>query len=391
MLSVFEYGMECPVVFGSGSIDSVGERLKEMGGTKVLVVSGPNISKSGLIEPALQSIRAAGLELFLYNKVKSDPMDDNCEDAAAEGTKFGADCVFGIGGGSPQDVAKAASVLMANPGAKALDFALSKGVFTPAKRLPLIIAPTASGAGSESSRIAVLSDHKTHAKDAMFVSADLAIFDPDFTMAATPDITAASGFDCLSHTIEASTAFNLNPFGRLIALHGMKLIFENLPVCFEDGSNREARANMAFASNLGGIAFNNTSVHIGHAVAHEIGGVFGIAHGCCCAFTGIEVAKYAIRSDTKMGLDIAGAMGIELSSGAGAEDICLLVENKLRDLYRRCGAKTMKEYGIAHDAAITCAEGAIEHNIFWNHGPGQDMSVEGYREIIEKMWELEEF
>ena len=391
MIPVFEYGLECPVVFGAGAIAEVGERLIAMGGTRVLVVSGPNISKAGLIEPALKSIRDAGLEFLLYNNVKSDPMDDNCEDAANEGAKFGVDCVLGIGGGSPQDVAKVASVLLANPGAKALDFALSKGVFTPANKIPLIVAPTASGAGSESSRIAVLSDHKTHAKDAMFVSADLAIFDPDFTMTATPGITASSGFDCLSHTIEASTAFNLNPFGQLIALHGMKLIFENLPKCFDDGNNREARANMAFASNLGGIAFNNTSVHIGHAVAHEIGGVFGIAHGACCAFTGIEVAKYAIRYDTEMGVAMAGAMGIALPAGAGADELCAAVGDKLRALYRHCGAKTMKEYGISREDAVACAEGAIEHNIFWNHGPGQAMSVEAYREIIARMWEPDKF
>ena len=391
MLQVFEYGMECPVVFGPGSITCVGERLKMMGGSKVLVVSGPNISKAGLIEPALQSIKDAGLEYSLYSSVKPDPTDDNCEDAAAHGSDFKADCVLGIGGGSPQDVAKVASVLLANPGTKALDYALSKGVFSRAKRLPLIVAPTASGAGSESTRIAVLSDHKTHAKDAMIVGADLAIFDPDLTMTTTPHITAASGFDSLSHTIEAATSYNVNPFAQMIALHGTKLIFENLAICYDDGGNKEARANMAFASNLGGIAFNNTTVHIGHAVAHELGGVFGIAHGYCCAITGIETAKYAARHDIKLGFALAEAMGIELAPGTPTEDVCGALEEKLRRLYRHCGAKTMKEYGITLKEAVACAEGAIEHNIFWNWGPGEKMSLEGYRDVIAKMWEPDTF
>jgi alcohol dehydrogenase class IV len=389
MLHNFEFGMECPVVFGPGSISCVGERFKIMGGARVFVVTGPNISRAGLIDPALTAIKDAGLEYMVYNDVKPDPLDDACDAAAEAAAAFGADCVLGIGGGSPQDVAKAVSVLLANPGKKALDFALSKGLVFP-KRIPLIIAPTASGTGSEVSRIAVLSDHKTHAKDALLCSGDLAIVDPDLAMTTPPSITAASGFDCLSHALEASTAFNRNPFGRLIALHAMKLIFENLPKCYDDGSDREARDNMAFASTLAGAAFNNTSVHIGHAVAHELGGVFGLAHGYCCAVTGVEVAKHAVRADITLGLDIAEAMGLQLTSAASTEAVCQAVEKKLRGLYRYCGAKTLREYGISREAAIACAEGAIKHNVFWNHGPS-NMNAASYRNIIGKMWDLEAF
>jgi len=389
MLQNFEYGLECPVVFGPGSILSVGERLKNMGGLKVFVVSGPNISRSGLIDGALKSIKEAGLEYLLYNDVKPDPLDDACEAAAEAAKAFNADCILGIGGGSPQDMAKVVSVLLKNPGKKTLDFSLSKGFIIPDK-IPLVIAPTASGTGSEVSRIAVVSDHTNHAKDAIFCSSDLAIFDPDLTMTTSPSITAASGFDCLSHTIEASTAFNVNPFGRLLALHAMKLIFENLPKCYDDGSDKEARANMAFASNLAGVAFNNTSVHIGHAVAHELGGVFGFAHGYCCAITGAEIAKHAIRADIGFGYDFTEAMGLRLDPDAKAEDICAAVEEKLNGLYRYCGAKTLQEYGVSREDAVACAEGAIEHNIFWNHGPAK-MDVESYRDIIGKMWDHKAF
>ena len=389
MLDVFEYSMQCPVVFGPGVISCVGERLKMLGGSRVFVVTGPNISRAGLIDPAFESIKAAGLEYMMYNDVKPDPLDDACEEAARAAEEFRADCVLGVGGGSPQDVAKTVAVLMANPGSKALDFSLSKGLVFP-KKIPLIIAPTASGTGSEVSRIAVLSDHRNHAKDALFCSADLAVFDPDLTMTAPPAITAASGFDCLSHALEASTAFNLSPFGKMVALEAMKMIFENLPRCYNDGGDREARANMAYASNLAGIAFNNTSVHIGHAVAHELGGVFGLAHGYCCAITGAEVAKHAIRADISHGYGLAEAMGVKLAPGASAEDICAAVEEKLRGLYRGCGAKTLQEYGISREDAVACAEGAIEHNIFWNHGPAK-MDPGAYRDIIGKMWDLKSF
>ena len=389
MLKDFEFSMQCPVVFGPGTISCVGERLKMLGGARAFVVTGPNISRAGLIDPALESIKAAGLEYMMYNDVKPDPLDDACEEAAKAAEEFRADCVLGIGGGSPQDVAKVVSVLLANPGSKALDFSLSKGLVFP-KKIPLIIAPTASGTGSEVSRIAVLSDHRNHAKDALFCSASLAVFDPDLTMTTPPSITAASGFDCLSHALEASSAFNLNPFGRMVALEAMKLIFENLQKCYDDGGNKEARVNMAYASNLAGIAFNNTSVHIGHAVAHELGGVFGLAHGYCCAITGAEVAKHAIRADINYGYDFAGAMGIDLAPGADTEDVCSAVEEKLRSLYRGCGAKTLQEYGISREDAVACAEGAIEHNIFWNHGPAK-MDTESYRDIIGKMWDVKTF
>jgi alcohol dehydrogenase class IV len=357
-----------------------------MGGTRVFVVTGPNISRAGLIDPALMTIGDADLKYMMYNNVSPDPLDDACEAAAEAAAAFGTDCVLGIGGGSPQDVAKVVSVLLANPGKKALDFSLSKGLVFP-KRLPLIIAPTASGTGSEVSRIAVLSDHRTHAKDALFCSADLAVVDPDLTMTTPPSITAASGFDCLSHCLEASTAFNRNPFGRLIALHAMKLIVENLPKCYDNGGDREARVNMAFASNLAGAAFNNTSVHIGHAIAHELGGVFGLAHGYCCAITGAEVAKHAVCADVELGFDMADAMGLQLPPDASAEELCRAIEEKLRGLYRHCGAKTLQEYDISREAAIACAEGAIEHNVFWNHGPSS-MDVASYRDIIGKMWDV---
>jgi len=390
MLQNFEYGMECPVVFGPGSISCVGERLKALGGSKAFVVTGPHISRAGLIDPALKAIEDAGLKYMVYNDVKPDPLDDACDAAAEAAKEFGADCVLGIGGGSPQDVAKVVSVLLANPGKKALDFATSRGVVFPG-RFPLIIAPTASGTGSEVSRIAVISDHTNHAKDAVFCSADLAVVDPDLTMTTPPHITAASGFDSLSHSIEASTAsYNRNPFGRLLALHAMKLIFENLPKCYDNGQDREARANMAFASNLAGAAFNNTCVHIGHAVAHELGGVFGLAHGYCCAITGVEVAKNAVRADIGLGLDMAEAMGLKLPPEASADDVCEAVEQKLRGLYRYCGAKTLQEYGISREAAVACAEGAIAHNVFWNYGPAE-MDLASYREIIGKMWDMASF
>jgi alcohol dehydrogenase class IV len=147
---------------------------------------------------------------------------------------------------------------------------------------------------------------------------------------------------------------------------------------------------MAFASNLAGIAFNNTSVHIGHAIAHEIGAVFNLPHGYCCAITGAEVAKHAIRADIKHGYDLAEAMGIELRPGAETKEIYDAVANELVSLYRYCGAKTLQEYGISREDAVACAEGAIEHNIFWDHGPAR-MSVESYRDIIGKIWDHKTF
>ncbi|MCQ2567730.1 MAG: iron-containing alcohol dehydrogenase [Mogibacterium sp.] len=388
-MDVFEYGMECPVVFGPGSIDCIGERAKMLGANKVFLVTGPHIYPAGVVDPAIDSLKAAGLEVYVHSDVKPDPLDDACEAAAEKAREFGADCVVGIGGGSPQDTAKCVSILLANPEKSLMSCSLMYGLIK-YPRVPLIICPTASGSGSEVTRIAVVSDHTNHAKDAVLCSPDLAIFDPNFTMSASPKNTAASGFDCLSHTIEASTAFNRNPWGKMHALEAMKLIVENLPKCYDDGSDKEARVNMAYASNLAGIAFNNTSVTIGHAVAHEIGGVFGIPHGFCCAITGSAVARNAIKADITLGYAYADAMGIELPENATTEQICDLVTEKLHSIYRHCGAKTLQEYGISREDAVACAEGAIEHNIFWNHGPAP-MDVEKYREIIGEMWDVEKF
>jgi alcohol dehydrogenase class IV len=199
-------------------------------------------------------------------------------------------------------------------------------------------------------------------KDSVLRPADLAIVDPELTLTVPKSVTAMTGFDALSHAIEAYTTNRTNPKADILCLEVMRLIIGNLEKAYNNGSDLEARTSLSLASNLAGLAFNDAFLHFGHAAAHELGVVFHMPHGVACALTIPEVITFSSDVAPERTKRIADALGVALPKDATAAEAGELAADKVRSLMKKLGIKSLKEQGITKEAAASIAEGAVAHN-----------------------------
>ena len=186
-----------------------------------------------------------------------------------------------VGGGSPQDGAKAGCILQTNEG-KAEEYVFGGGKTVSRKGLPLVCIPTTAGTGSEVTGVAVLGNHRTLKKASIsspLMKPDAAILDPVAVKDAPKGVTASTGMDALTHAIEAYVCKKANSFSDFFAEKAIRLIGQNLLPSYEDGNNLEARGNMLLASNFAAIAMSHSGLGAVHGIAQAIGGVAGTAHG----------------------------------------------------------------------------------------------------------------
>lgn len=378
-----EFRQECPVIFGLGVVNNLADHVKTFNKNKVFCIFDGGVKASGIADRIVNLLEAAGIEVAAFDKVRPDPTDIDVDVAAEEARAKETDIVIGIGGGSVLDTAKIVGVLLKNPG-KTSDYYLSKGAF-PDGAAPIILIPTASGTGSEVTRVAVVSEHSNHAKDGVFMGGTLAIIDPELTMTCPPRVTAHSGLDALAHAVESYTALSCDPLSDLLALEAIRLIFENLRTAYKDGKNVQARENMSMASNFAGMAFNNTGVHFGHAFGHELGTVFGFPHGLACCYAMPEVVKFASKHTPERVKAIANAIKLDVSGCASNEEMGKKVATQFNELIKDCDIPSMKEQGLEYESVVEIAQGAIDHNGFYYNTPAP-IPVEEFKEIIGEIY-----
>jgi alcohol dehydrogenase class IV len=190
--------------------------------------------------------------------------------------------------------------------------------------------------------------------------------DPELTLTVPQPVTAMTGFDALSHAVEALTTDCGNPKADILALSAVTLIVKNLEQAYQNGGDLEARTNLSLASNLAGIAFNDAFVHFGHAVAHEFGVIFHMPHGVACALTIPEVICFSSDAAPEKIKKIAEALRLTLDGTVTGPQAGEKAAQYVREMMRRLGIKSLKEQGISREAAVGCAEGAVRKNPFVN-------------------------
>lgn len=356
---VSTYTQLCPVLFGVGAIEQLGEKAVAMGAKKALCVFDAGVKKAGLADRIVGLLEKAGIAVACFDEVIPDPTDEVVEKAGAAARAFGANLIVGLGGGSSLDTAKAASALNANP--SPVQQYWSKLL---TKKTPLILIPTVSGTGSESTIMSVVVDQRTHIKEAILNPGDLAIVDPQLTVSAPASVTAASGMDALAHAVESYTTNCGNPRSDVLSLEAMRLIVANLEAACKDGSNIAAREKLSLASNFAGISFSDASVHIGHAAAHELGNSFRMPHGVACALTLPEVIRFVADALPERSLRIAEALGVALPAGASGVQAADLAIARVHALMTAIGIRSLKAQGIAREAVVAAATSAVEKNWF---------------------------
>ena len=275
------FGFNAPrqTLVGQGAVLKIGSLLQAQAARHVLIVADRAVYERGLLAPALRSLARAAIEVTVFSGVEHEPGAGVVDRGVAMLEQCGADFVLGFGGGSALDAAKAIAVLASChcdlPALAAADFA---GV----RSIGLAAVPTTAGTGSEVTDISVIISadgrHKVVAKQAALMP-DLAVIDPSLMRELPASITAATGIDALTHAIEAYVASSANPLSRALAISAIQTIARALPVAVGNGGKTEARLCMALAAYKAGLAFSNSGLGLVHAISHQVGARYDIAHG----------------------------------------------------------------------------------------------------------------
>jgi len=325
---------------------------------RVCVVTDGFLHASGLLQPALASLRAAGFDVLVIDDVQADPPDVVVEAVTAQARAFGAQLVLGIGGGSSMDVAKLVAVLLGGTQALAEMYGVDQ---VRGERLPLVQVPTTAGTGSEVTPIAIVTTGATTKSGivARQLYADMAVLDADLTTGLPAAITAATGIDAMVHAIEAFTSRRLkNPLSDQLALQSLDLLSRHLLRACQDGQDLEAREAMLLGSLLAGQAFANAPVAAVHALAYPLGGRFHLPHGLSNALVLPHVLRFNAETAPAAYAQLAEALLSGLSGGVPAKAQALI--RHLEALTAATGLPMrLREHGIPADALPQLAADAM--------------------------------
>ena len=273
------------ILKGAGSILQLPEFLKKKKLSNILIVTGPNIYKRGLLDELEKRLQQENLSYYIFDDVSQNPTDTEVERGVEILKREKCSCIVAVGGGSPMDCAKAIGARIARPRKSIRQL---QGVFKVLRPIPLFIAvPTTAGSGSETTIAAVITEEKTHHKAAindLCLMPKVVILDPKLTVALPPSVTAATGMDALCHAVEAYTNDKYNTeFERDLCRQAVKYIYDNLYTAYQDGENLTARQKMQQAAFYAGRAFTRGGVGYVHAIGHAVGGLYGTPHGLAMA------------------------------------------------------------------------------------------------------------
>ncbi len=278
----FEFATANEIVFGRGKLSELPQRVAGFG-QRAMLVSGSRPERS---RAALELLRGAGIEVVSF-AVTSEPTIDVVGAGLEVARAHCAEFVVGVGGGSVVDAAKAIAALLGN-GGEPLDYAevIGKGRKLTQPSLPFVAVPTTSGTGSEVTKNAVLASNAHAVKVSLrspHMLPRLALIDPELTHSVPPEVTAATGLDALTQVLEPYVSCAANPLVDGICLEGLRRGARALRRAYRDGSDAEAREDMALTSLFGGLALANAKLGAVHGFAAPLGGMFNGPHGAICA------------------------------------------------------------------------------------------------------------
>ena len=275
---VKEIRLKTTTYLGAGAINKfndIAAELKSKGLDKIVILTGRGAYKKtgawDVVEPALKK---NDIEYVLFDKITPNPQDKDVDEAVTLAKTIGANCVIGIGGGSPIDAAKSAAILLEYPDKTCAD--LYEFEFTPDKAAPVIAINLTHGTGTEVDRFAVVSIPAKEYKPAIAydcIYPMYAIDDPALMVSLPEFQTMSVSVDAVNHVFEACTSVVANPLSILFAKEVVRLVHEYLPKALKDPKDVEARYYLVYASMIAGSSFDNGLLHFTHALEHPLSAV----------------------------------------------------------------------------------------------------------------------
>lgn len=325
------------------------EVLKSLEGKKAfIVIGGGSMKRFGFLDKVLSYLKEANMETKVFEGVEPDPSVETVMKGAKEMEEFNPDWIVSIGGGSPIDAAKAMWIFYEYP-----DFTFEKaivpfGLPKLRRKAKFVAIPSTSGTATEVTAFSVITDYKAKIKYPLAdfeITPDIAIVDPSLAETMPEKLVAHTGMDALTHAIEAYTASLRSNFTDPLALKAIEMVNMHLVNSYK--GDMEARGEMHEAQCLAGMAFSNALLGIVHSMAHKVGAVFHIPHGCANAIFLPYVIKYNRKACEDRYAQIARHIGLKGESERELTDAIIdLINNFNKELNI---PSSMKEYGIEED------------------------------------------
>ena len=364
MANDFIYAQPVKIFFGEGSferLDGVLDELKIRGA--VLVCGRHFAAEASLLQKNIPQICA------VFSGVEPNPQLSGAAEAAALAREHKADAVIGVGGGSAMDTAKFAAAIAPGDAPAEVYFRGEKPL--PDRPLSIVCVPTTAGTGSEVTQVSVISrgtEKRTMNHPSFMPKA--AVVDPLLTLTVSPYTTMITGLDAMAHALEGCWSKNHQPITDLLAAEAVRLILENLSAAYRDGSSRDARAALSYASLLGGLSFALPKTAGCHACSYPLSENWHLPHGEACAFTLDSFVR--INADERLE---------ELCRRAGLSGTAELTE-RIRAFKQEASLKTrLSDLGEVDIPAL--AKAAAVHPLMKNNPVPMDEAA--LREMFESL------
>jgi hydroxyacid-oxoacid transhydrogenase len=388
------------IKYGPGVTREVGEDVKNLGATRVMVVTDPVLAEHTAVTTAIESLKAAGVDFALFSETRVEPTDVSFKQAIDFATDGGFDAFVAVGGGSVIDTAKAANLYATYP-AELLTYVnapIGQAKPVPGRLKPLVAIPTTAGTGSETTGTAIFDLTSMHVKTGIAHRAlrpTLGILDPINTLTMPAMVTASSALDVLSHAIESYTAIpydkrpaperpglrpayqGANPISDMWSTKATEMVASNLEQVVNNPDDLEARGQMMLAAAYAGIGFGNAGVHLPHGMSYPVSGLVRsyvpegypddhpmVPHGISVILNAPAVFRFTAQADPQRHLDAARMLGADISD-AGPEDAGEVLANQLIDIMRRTGMPNgLSAVGFTEDDIDKLVAGTVpQHRV----------------------------
>ena len=371
-------------LLGSGCLNDFGAEVVGLGFKKALVVSDPVLTELGIVTKVTDQLSANGIEFVLFTETSENPTCAQVNTGLEILQKEKCDFIVSVGGGSPQDCASAIGILATNGG----DIRSYEGVhMSKNASLPVVAVNTTAGTSAEVTMNYVITDEDRGVKMVMVDKnsvATMTVSDPELMVGKPPALTAAVGIDLLTHAIEALVTPGAYTVSNPLALEAVKVVFDYLPRAVKDGNDLEAREQLTYANFIVGLAFSNAGLGYVHAMAHQLGGIYDLAHGVCNAMLLPVIQRENAKHVPEKFCSIAQKLGFDCKNST-PEKCAEFVIDEIVALCEEVGIpKSLKELGIEDPDLDRLAEASLLDvcaggNPFM---PTKEQTIAMFKEII---------
>jgi len=362
----FQYYIPTKIHFGPGTLANLGKETLPGKRALLVVSAGSSMKKLGYLDRVQALLRQNGTEFVLFDKILPNPIKKHVMEGAAIAKSERCDFVIGLGGGSTIDSAKSIAVMAKNPGDywDYVSGGTGKGQPVINGALPIVAITTTAGTGTEADPWTVITHEERQEKIGFgLVPATfpvLSIVDPELMLSVPPRLTAFQGFDAFFHAAEGILANIATPLSDAFAAKAIELIAKSLPAAVANGTNLEARTDVALANTLAGMVESTSCCTSEHSLAHALSAYHPeLPHGAALIMVSVPYFKFFAEKAPDRAAIVAAALGSHSSAQPSAA--CSVV-TALKHLQDECGVGNlrMSDYGVKKDQIPKYAKNAFD-------------------------------